>query len=238
MSQNATATAEVLPIRNDAAAAAERFGEIATKTADEVSALVISTDEQALCADSMLRNIIARSKELDDRRKALTRPLDEAKKGIMDLFRGPLEVLDKAGRSLKVKLAGYQEAKAEAARKAAEEERRRIERNAAKRAERLEAKGDAEAADAVRMEAEMEAHAAATTIAEAPAVKTSVSARDNWKAELVDIKALAKAVADGRAPATLLCFSSKDGNAYARATKGTVPVDGVRFYNDRVLSSR
>lgn len=66
-----------------------------------------------------------------------------------------------------------------------------------------------------------------------------VTYRDQWKAhDQVDVRALARAVADGIAPPTLLLPNMTALNQMARATQGTQKVPGVRFWNDRQIAAR
>lgn len=87
-------------------------------------------------------------KSLDTSRKAITQPIDAAKKAVMDLFRAPVAYLDQAEAVLKEAIAKYDRAEqqrriAEQARleEAARQERARLEQEAAARA----AAADAEA---------------------------------------------------------------------------------------------
>ncbi len=62
--------------------------------------------------------------------------------------------------------------------------------------------------------------------------------RDNWRAaDDIDIKALSGAVANG-APSTFVTPNMSALNNFARATKGTATVPGVRFFNDRQIAAR
>jgi acylphosphatase len=66
-----------------------------------------------------------------------------------------------------------------------------------------------------------------------------VTYRDQWKAHPdIDVKALARAVADGVVPATFLTPNLTAINQFARATQGTQPVAGVRWFNDRQIAAR
>jgi hypothetical protein len=66
-----------------------------------------------------------------------------------------------------------------------------------------------------------------------------VTYRDNWKAHPeVNRKALAAAVADGSAPTSFMVPDMVAINAFARATKGTQTLAGVRFFNDRQITAR
>ena len=82
---------------------------------------------------------------------------------------------------------------------------------------------------------------------EAPVVSVATSVpkvqgvtyRDQWKAHpAINVKALAAAVASGAVPATFLVPDMTAINAFARATKGTHAVPGIRFFNDRQVTAR
>jgi hypothetical protein len=77
------------------------------------------------------------------------------------------------------------------------------------------------------------------SVAKAVPKVQGVSYRDQWKAHpSVDVKALATAVASGAAPAAFLVPDMTAINAFARATKGTHPVPGIRWFNDRQVAAR
>jgi hypothetical protein len=66
-----------------------------------------------------------------------------------------------------------------------------------------------------------------------------VTYRDNWKAaDVVDVKALAAAVAAGTVPTTFLLPNMTALNQFARATKGTQVIPGVKVWNDRQIAAR
>lgn len=66
-----------------------------------------------------------------------------------------------------------------------------------------------------------------------------VTYRDQWKAHPdVDVKALAAAVGAGTVPVTFIAPNLTAINQFARATQGSQPVAGVRFFNDRQIAAR
>jgi hypothetical protein len=66
-----------------------------------------------------------------------------------------------------------------------------------------------------------------------------VTYRDQWKAHpTVNVKQLAAAVAAGTVPTSFLVPDMTAINAFARATKGTQAVPGIRFFNDRQVTAR
>jgi predicted phage tail protein len=214
----------------------------------------IDSPEMAESAAQDLGEIKGRQKKLDEIRKGMTKPLDEAKARIMDLFRGPTETLQKAESQLKIAIGGWTEkerarieaerrAQEEAARKLAEEQRRIAEEAAAK-AKAAEAAGDHVAAIAAEQEAaaatqtaEVITHMAPAVVAAAPKL-AGISNSDNWKCECTDLMALVKAVAEGKASIELVEFNQKEANKRAKALRAEFKVPGVRVYAEQVVSAR
>lgn len=92
-----------------------------------------------------------------------------------------------------------------------------------------------------------EAHEILTQPIEAPVVSVKplmpkvqgIVYRDNWKAHpMIDLKALAAAVASGAAPITFLQPNLTAINQFARATQGAQDVPGIKFYNDRQIAAK
>lgn len=139
-----------------------------------------------LAADE-LRTIKARAKELDEKRKTITVPLDNAKKAVMDLFRRPIELLTEAEGVLKRGMLTYSEEQ-EAVRRAdqarldaiAKAERERLEAIARAEHDRIEAEFKARAAAKAKIAAEAiaaakgkEAKAAALKAAEEATIRAA-----------------------------------------------------------------
>ncbi|RQS22434.1 hypothetical protein [Burkholderia sp. Bp8995] len=122
-----------------------------------------------------LTKIKGLQKDLDTKRKAITQPIDAAKKAVMDLFRAPTDYLEQAEALLKKAIQGYDREQerlriAEQARleEGARQERARMEAEAAAReaaaqaeaqaiqrqAEQAAAAGDVESAARLNAEAE------------------------------------------------------------------------------------
>lgn len=126
-----------------------------------------------------------------------------------------------------------------------EEQRQREAREAAERllAEQREAEIEAAEADGATVEE-------VTAMVEAPMVvpvakvqptyqrATGVSTAVTYRAEVIDIKKLARAVADGVVPHTLITANSSALNALARAQKGVMQIPGVRVVEDSIVRAR
>ena len=215
-----------------------------TQSADRVlavaKAIVVDSPEMAEIAASELVNIKARAKDLDEERKRITKPMDDAKKAVMDTYKPAIERLGQAETALKDAISSYQKeqrrladlAAAEAARKAREDAQK-----LAAKAEKLEAKGKTEDAEAMRNAAAMTV-AAPVTVA-APTKLAGVSSRKAWKASVTDRAAAIKAMADNPAYQHLLTIDESALNKLAAAMKNpNCPIAGVVFYEDSVVSAR
>lgn len=99
--------------------------------------------------------------------------------------------------------------------------------------ETLEIKNDA-------AEQQISMVASAPVIAHTPGVPTikGVSSRGVWKAEVTDKLALVKFVASNPQYLNLLDPAIKELGAIAKALKGNAIIDGVRIYEEKILSSR
>lgn len=176
-----------------------------------------------------LRVIKTLKKELTEQRFALTRPIDAAKRAVLDFFR-PMEArLDDAERRVKLALAGYKREQDDIAR---EEQRRR---DAAARREREALAVRAREAEAKGREARAAALEARASQAVAPLVEPAtpktegVSFREVWKFRVVD---------PAKVPREYLAVDEKKIGAVVRALKGDASIPGVEVYCDEVPAAR
>jgi hypothetical protein len=115
-----------------------------------------------------------------------------------------------------------------------EKARREAEERALEEAQALEDMGFTDAADEI-----LAAPVVTPTIhIQEPQKGAGVSYRENWKAEVVDINALIKAIAAGLAPAAYLMPNESALNAAAKAFKGTVQIPGVVFKTELIQARR
>lgn len=153
----------------------------------------------------------------------------------------PLEQAEKIVKQLGVNyLAEQQRIKEEAERKAraeaeAAERKRKDELEA--QAKRHEANGNIAKAEERREMAEQ------VFIAPRPVVANVIKAegqslKEVWSAEVTDLHALIKAVAEGRAPITLVMADQVALNKQAKATKNAFPIPGVKFFSTKSMSVR
>ena len=232
----------------------DREVEIARNFADF---LQIDNQEDLDRASDEMNAYAARVKELEAARKSLTKPIDDAKKRVMDRFRPAIDGLNEVVRTAKTSIAAYVEAeerKAAEARARAEAEaaaqRAELERQAAEaraRAEAAEARqpeGAAPSAEATnaQIEAETLEEAAALVVAapavEAPAKPKGASIRKVWKAKVVDLPAFIKYAAEH--PEVHGCISVSEAALakYIGATDGVITLPGVEAHQEASVAAR
>lgn len=192
---------------------------------------LIDGPEMYELAAEELKAIKSKARDLDEMRKSMTRPLDDAKKRIMDFFNKPLSFLTEAESLIKRSMLTYdreQERKRkeeeDRLRAAARAEQERLQKEAEEKAAQLAAEGKTEQA----IEAAVVPVVPLPTVhVEQPKV-AGISRRQNWKARIVD---------QMKVPRQFLTVDEKALNAYAKATKGEVPVDGVEFYAEDIIAA-
>ena len=239
-------TEDIKTVTYNAGAAVVLLGQ-AQKLHASVHGLVIDSQDLATLASEDLRRVKTLQKDVEDKRTSITGPLNAAVKAVNDLFRGPKDYLDQAETVLKRAITGWnveqEQLAAEARTKAEAEaraERERLEAEQRQQNEEAERKlaaaqaaaqsGNAE--DAARLKAEADAaaiqaeatSAAAQVVTIAPTVTAPIAAagiskRVTYSAEVTDLLALVKAVAEGKAPIEAVQADTKFLGAQARAFK-------------------
>ena len=172
---------------------------------------------------NILKTIKQKKKKIDEVRKSLTRPLDAAKKRIMDFFRPAENKLAEAENTIEKTILDFRA-----------EERKRVEEEQKKAAEEAKKKENLEMQKTV---VATTAEVATVTTKEEPKL-SGVAEVTRWKAVVVDKKALIKHIAETGQLENLIEFSNKELNALATATKGTISVPGIEFKAEKTLSVR
>lgn len=248
------------------AAAALVLAKQAETALDNAKDYVIDSDTMLDLAGEDLKRIKTLQKQVEEKRKSITEPLNQAVKAVNDLFRSPKDYLEKAEATLKSsiltytaeqeKIAAKARAEAEAVARAERERLAAIEQEKYEAAKKAQAeaqaaasKGDSEAAEkamAAAQQAEAEALALQMTqqvVTVAPTVEaqkvSGISGRVTYSAEVYDLKALIAAVAEGKAPIESLQADTKFLGAQARAFKKAGELyPGVTSIASRGLAAR
>jgi hypothetical protein len=184
----------------------------------------IATNVSYQLAGEELKKIKGAAKRLEDLRTSITKPMDAAKKAVMDLFRDPSDWLANAERVIKGAMVAYQEELQRQAR----EERERAEAAARAEQERLAAasaraaeRGEMERADS--LQAQAEAVQPVAIVREAPKV-SGISFREVWKFEITDPAAI---------PREYLTVDETKIRRVVQAMKADAKIPGVRVFSDK-----
>lgn len=214
----------------------------------EVAPVVAAARELKVDSDLMygeagdeLKAIKSKAKALEERRKAITQPLDAAKKSAMDLFRAPLESLEEAERIIKRTMIAYsteqQRIRDEEARKireAHEREQQRI------RDEAEEARSSGDEATAQVLEHTSQAMTVAEPVTRAAPKAQGIGITQRWSAEVTDKRAFIDfCLTDAGAQYfDALTVDMKPLNQLAVALKDNLKIPGIKAVATAGLSAR
>ncbi len=196
---------------------------------EKAQEVVIKTQGDYLAASELRKKMKGRIKELDEKRKSLTAPLDTVKKNIMALFNPIIERLEQGIKKLDAGVIAYDEAQQEKARIAqakADEEARKAREKAEARAKEFESQGKTECAEAMQAKADNIIAPVITT--SAPKI-AGQSIREIWYAEVIDFKVLSD---DYKIP------NQQALDKIANATRGKLNLAGVKFNSKKIVSGR
>lgn len=201
---------------------------------------VIDSDFMLEAAGEDLKAVKGLAKQIEADRKALTKPLDEQKKTIMDFYRPAETYLVQAESILKKGIARYTDEQ-ERIKRQAQIEAARATDNA--RAQLTREATAAAAAGNHNHAAGLELAAAITTVAvaEAPAAKIAgISSRKTYKGEVTNELALIQHILANPALAAMGIVKVDQAalNKYIQSTKGAVELPGVLIQADTTIASR
>ena len=194
-------------------------------------AYVINDQDSFNRAHNMLKEIKSKKTELDNLRKKLKKPINEAAKATEDLFRAPINFLTQAEQAYKTSIINYENM--------IEQQNKSLDMEVKSKVEQL----NNEALEAIR-ENNYTRYAQITgeigqLTNKAPALQMNgVSTRDNWKGELVSKKAFILGIIAGTVPDELVSIDHVALNNIAKSVKNTITYPGIRFYNDKIVSVR
>jgi len=233
--QKAIAIAELNPIVTDIAA-----------FAGTIEGLDVTDEETQGQVGDLVKMMNHRRRKLEDKRESLVKPLNLVVREINALFKPPRDRIDAIVQIAKKKMNRFAQAQV-----ALEDEKRRIAQREAqeereeaqKLADALREKAGQEAAvvaDVVEEEAEKKVEVAAkpAKVATTRGQESSVIITKTWKAQVVDLLELAKAVADGKLPTHVLEPNMTALIDIAREKKDEGTIHGVRFFQDVSTSVR
>jgi hypothetical protein len=178
----------------------------------------------------VLKEVKAYKNKLEEKRFEMTRPLDQAKKSIMEFFRQPMDALDTLERNIKSRIISYQQEE----RRKADIAQKKLQAAADAKAKELRDKAAAEAAKgntakaAQLMDKAAEKEVAVPVVAADIPKVAGVFTKQVWKYQIIDVNAI---------PREYMIPDEKKIGAMARASKGTLQIPGVKIYPEDSLSA-
>jgi tetratricopeptide (TPR) repeat protein len=190
--------------------------------------IIIKTQVDYDQAAGILQNIKARIKALDTLRKSITKPLDEAKKRVMDMFDLPILRYQDAESTIKQALLTYadeqeKQRKAEEAKFQAAADKKRAELDA--KAAAAVAAGDMDKADKYANKA---AQVIAPTLAPRVEQAKGIHFMEKWTANVIDFAKL---------PDEFKMANMSLLNKTAQATKGAIKIPGITWTMTKVVAA-
>lgn len=196
---------------------------------DQADTLEVATADDYERGAAILMAIKAAIKDHKSQREEITKPLDKAKKSVMDLFRPFATSLANAEITLKKRLVTWKDEQdriaREEARKADEKARREREKLEAEAAE-AEAKGRSARAETLRDRAV--STVAAVPVTEAPKV-SGIATSKAWKFRIVDAL---------KVPDKYKLVDEKKIGGVVRAMKGDTEIPGVEVWEESTMAAR
>lgn len=209
--------------------------ETALEIVDQAKALTVHSAEDNSKAAELCKLCKAFQAEIKSSYEPIVKKAHEAHKAAVAELNAQLKPYEEAEKVLKRVMIDWATAEreriAQARRDAEAKARKEAEEATLAEAEFLAASGDAKAADAV-LEAPIIAKPVEVKVAEKAA---GTSIREVWKARVVDIKALCRAVADGVVPPEFVEPNLSALSTAARSMKHLLGVPGVEAYAEQVM---
>lgn len=198
----------------------------------------IATPDQAIAAGEQLKEIKALAKEVENKRKEMTVPINQGLRKINDFFRSPKEWLSTAEIYMKTKILKYQQDQE----LIAQEAQRKADEKVRKKKERLEARAAAariagQEAKADKLEVDAKIQHAPVISSPAPKIK-GVQTRTTWKANVTDKLELIKYVAENPSMIGLLNVDQSKLNGQARLMKEEFNIPGAEAAAEQSIAAR
>lgn len=219
----------------------KRMESTALSWPDRARSIVVTDQESYDAAAELVVEIATLEKQIVDHHKPIKETAYAAHRAACAAEKKLLDPLTEAKSVLKRALVAWTQ----------EQERLRREAEAKLLAEQQKADEEAKLALAIEAEAAGAAEETVQEILAAPTVvmprpvapptfqqASGISTSQKWKAEVVNIRDLCRAVADGRVSPELVQPNMTALNGMARAMKSTMNIPGVRAVTDMSMSVR
>ncbi len=212
---------------------------LALSVPDQAKAIAaIKTPGDYVRAGEILITIKEIRKKIEATFKPIKQKMDAAKKEVLDQERAADAPLKQAEEYIKPLIRAYDDEQERIRR----EEERRLQEEARKREEeerlaaalQAEQDGAPEEATAILEEPVI---VAPIVIPKATPQVAGISYRENWKYQVVDLKALVSAVAAGRVPINAIKADDVFLGQQARSLKSSMNYPGVKVYSEKTVAA-
>lgn len=233
--QKAIAIAELNPIITDIAA-----------FEGTIESIDVADEETQGQIGDLVKMLSHRRAKLEAKRESLVKPLNSVVREINGLFKPPRDRIDTIIAAAKKKMNRFAEAQLviEREKKRQEQEEAERERREAEELARILREKAGQTAEATVVELETQAEKKVekskkkAKVAVSHGQSASVSVATTWRAQVVDVMLLCKAVAEGRMPTSAIEPNMRALEDIARETKLEREVDGVRYFEQVSTSVR
>lgn len=205
----------------------EQVEEKALSVPDQARLVVIKTNDDYISADNVLTAWRQIENEVHSAFDPIVESAHKAHKEAVSQRKKYLDPIEQGRAILKPKMAEWQweqeRIRQEAERKAQEAARKAAEESALQAALAAEQAGEKEVAEAIMAEPV----AAPTVVIAKTTPKVATTFRTVWFAEVTDLKALCKAIAEGKQPIALIEPNMVALNKMATALKSNMAIPGI-----------
>ena len=207
---------------------------------DKAEAIAIDSSESYIHAGELLKMAKQRQKSVEEHFGPPKQAAYDAYKKVSELYNKAADPLKAIERVLKPRIAAYKikmdQVADEARRKAQEEALKAAEEERLAQARHLELQGKKEAATAIL---DVPVVVPQVHVEAAPKLD-GISTRQNWSAEVTDLKALCKAIGSGKVEIEYVEPNFKVLNSRAKSLKSNAfnKIPGVEAVSKPVVSSR
>lgn len=212
-----------------------------TPLADQARSLEVTDQETYDLAAERLRALVKLRDEIVEHHREMKSRSYQAWQAVIAAEKKLLEPVTNAERIYKQRVAAYQTEQERIAAEARAQADREAQTRAAEQREREIEQAEAAGADAEEVAA-LIAEPLPVVLPDLPPATfqkaAGISTANSWKGQCVSLAQLLKAIVEGKASIGLVLENQPAINALARATRGTLPVAGIRFYSEPTVRTR
>lgn len=206
------------------------------KTAQTQATLMLDNAQQTVIQNQgtyeqaafFLKTVKEKYKQLDIMRKSITKPLDDSKAQVMNLFRPSIEMLEQAESIIKRSMITYEDEQERIRR----EQELKLQQEAARKQREALQKAEAARASGNESKAEKYENRAAAVVAPVLAARVNgvqgIARKKVWKYRVDDVNAI---------PREYMIPNEKLIGDVVRSSKGAIQIPGITAYPEDIISA-